>query len=142
MRSTTTITATTRTWTSTEREYLSRRVYLISTNLFISLIRYVDTYRDPRAEAGEEDFSEQDKKRPWWAFWRGGKSGYARASLSDFETPGDWLNTDIREGLSSMEVERRRKYSGWNELSAEKENMLIKFIGFFRGPILYGSCCC
>ncbi|KAI2785263.1 plasma membrane H+-ATPase [Daldinia loculata] len=102
-----------------------------------ALIRYVDTYRDPRAEAGEEDFSEQDKKRPWWAFWRGGKSGYARASLSDFETPGDWLNTDIREGLSSMEVERRRKYSGWNELSAEKENMLIKFIGFFRGPILY-----
>ena len=37
-----------------------------------------------------------------------------------------------------MEVERRRKYSGWNELTTEKENMLLKFLGFFRGPILYG----
>ena len=36
-----------------------------------------------------------------------------------------------------MEVERRRKSSGWNELSTEKENMILKFIGFFRGPILY-----
>ena len=105
-----------------------------------SLIRYVDTYRDANAEVGEEeDFSQQNQNRPWWAFWRGGKSGYARASLSDFETPSDWLNTDIRDGLSSTEVERRRKFSGWNELSTEKENMLLKFIGFFRGPILYGS---
>lgn len=37
-----------------------------------------------------------------------------------------------------MEVERRRKFSGWNELTTEKENMLLKFVGFFRGPILYG----
>ncbi|KAI8966791.1 plasma membrane H+-ATPase [Daldinia sp. FL1419] len=102
-----------------------------------ALIRYVDTYRDPNAEGAEEDFSEQEQKRPWWAFWMGGKSGYARASLSDFETPVDWLNTDIKEGLSSMEVERRRKYAGWNELATEKENMLLKFIGFFRGPVLY-----
>lgn len=36
-----------------------------------------------------------------------------------------------------MEVERRRKTAGWNELSTEKENMILKFIGFFRGPILY-----
>ncbi|KAI6092518.1 plasma membrane H+-ATPase [Hypoxylon rubiginosum] len=102
-----------------------------------ALVRYVDTYRDTNAEVGEEDFSQQDEKRPWWAFWRGGKSGYAKASLSDFETPSDWLNIDIRDGLSSMEVERRRKFTGWNELSTEKENMLLKFIGFFRGPVLY-----
>ncbi len=104
-----------------------------------SLVRYVDTYRDANAEVGEEDFSQQNEKRPWWAFWRGGKTGYTEASLTDFETPTDWLNTDIRDGLSSMEVERRRKYTGWNELSTEKENMLLKFIGFFRGPVLYGS---
>lgn len=36
-----------------------------------------------------------------------------------------------------MEVERRRKSTGWNELTTEKENMILKFIGFFRGPILY-----
>ncbi|KAI0177707.1 plasma-membrane proton-efflux P-type ATPase [Pestalotiopsis sp. NC0098] len=106
---------------------------------YTALVRYVDTYRDPNATegAGEEDFGTDSKPRPWWAFWRGGKAGYSAASLSSFETPTDWLTTDIREGLNDMEVERRRKYTGWNELSAEKENMLLKFIGFFRGPVLY-----
>lgn len=100
-----------------------------------ALIRYVDTYRDPNAEgAGEEDFDHVAVKKPWWAFWR---SGAVAASKSDFETPSDWLKTDIKEGLDAMEVERRRKFAGWNELSTEKENMLLKFIGFFRGPVLY-----
>ena len=45
----------------------------------------------------------------------------------------------MKQGLSGLEVERRRKQSGWNELSAEKENMLLKFIGFFQGPVLYGK---
>ncbi|KAH8653431.1 plasma membrane H+-ATPase [Xylariales sp. PMI_506] len=104
-----------------------------------ALVRFVDTYRDPRAaeEVVEEDFSAQSKPRPWWAFWRGGKAGYSAASKSDFETPSDWLSTDLQEGLNDMEVERRRKYAGWNELVTEKENMLLKFIGFFQGPVLY-----
>ncbi|KAI1842294.1 hypothetical protein JX265_009710 [Neoarthrinium moseri] len=105
-----------------------------------ALVRYVDTYRDPNAaaESGEEDFAEQSKPRPWWAFWRGGKAGYASASSkSDFQTPSDWVNTDLRDGLNDLEVERRRKFSGWNELTTEKENMLKKFIGFFQGPVLY-----
>jgi hypothetical protein len=46
----------------------------------------------------------------------------------------------MREGLNPMEVERRRRMTGWNELAAEKENMLLKFVGFFRGPVLYGEC--
>jgi H+-transporting ATPase len=104
------------------------------------LIRYIDTYRDPHAEGAEEEFGREDKPRPWWAFWRGGKSGYAAAaSKSAFETPSDWVTTDLRQGLNDMEVERRRKFSGWNELSTEKENMLLKFIGFFQGPVLYGK---
>ncbi len=105
-----------------------------------SLVRYVDTYRDPNADAeGEEELEEgSGKRRPWYAFWRAGKSEQSRGKLSDFETPSDWLNTDVGHGLEPAEVERRRKYSGWNELTTEKENMLLKFIGFFRGPILYG----
>jgi H+-transporting ATPase len=75
--------------------------------------------------------------KPWWAFWRSNKKGATR-SLSDFVTPDDWLTTHIRVGLDPAEVERRRKYTGWNELTSEKENMFLKFIGFFRGPILYG----
>ena len=78
-----------------------------------------------------------DDKVPWYAFWR--SKGGAGRSLSDFETPTDWLNTDIRRGLDTMEVERRRKHTGWNELVTEKENMFLKFVGFFQGPILYGT---
>ncbi|EJT78802.1 hypothetical protein GGTG_03900 [Gaeumannomyces tritici R3-111a-1] len=102
---------------------------------YSALVRFVDTYRDPNADEGEEDFEDEAvKSAPWWAFW---KPKGATRSLSDFQTPGDWLKTDLRGGLDSLEVERRRKYSGWNELTTEKENMVLKFFGFFRGPILY-----
>ncbi|KAK8076558.1 plasma membrane ATPase [Apiospora phragmitis] len=105
---------------------------------YSALVRFVDTYRDPNAETEEEeDFSSEGKKAPWWAFWKSGKSGANTASKSDFQTPAEWVKTDIHKGLDNLEVERRRKQSGWNELSAEKENMLLKFIGFFRGPVLY-----
>jgi H+-transporting ATPase len=101
------------------------------------LIKYIDTYRDPHAElGGEEEEVVPSKPKPWWAFWKSSDSG--TAGFTTFETPADWLNTNIRDGLDSLEVERRRKFAGWNELTTEKENMLLKFIGFFRGPILYG----
>jgi magnesium-transporting ATPase (P-type) len=101
-------------------------------------VRYIDTYRDPRAEVEEEENGD-DKKRPWWKF---GSAKDGKKSLSDFVTPDDWLKTHITDGLDSMEVERRRRYTGWNELTTEKENMFLKFIGFFRGPILYGRLPC
>lgn len=97
-----------------------------------SLVRYIDTYRDPNAEVEIEEET-VEKKKPWWK--GGGAAGGKK--FSDFVTPTDWLNTELRDGLNTMEVERRRKSAGWNELSTEKENMIIKFIGFFRGPILY-----
>jgi H+-transporting ATPase len=128
---------TTLTWTNIGREYKSRLGTSPLANNAGSLVRYIDTYRDPRAEVeGEEDLMEA-KKRPWWAF--GGKGKANHKNLSDFETPADWLNTHVNEGLDSMEVERRRKFSGWNELVTEKENMFLKFLGFFQGPILYGT---
>lgn len=70
-------------------------------------------------------------------FWK--KKADGTSGQSAFVTPADWLNTDMKTGLDPMEVERRRKYTGWNELSTEKENMFLKFVGFFRGPILYGK---
>ncbi|KKY39379.1 putative plasma membrane h+-atpase [Diaporthe ampelina] len=97
-----------------------------------ALIRYIDTYRDPNAEVEIEEET-VEKKKPWWK--GGGAAGGKK--FSDFVTPTDWLNTELRDGLNNMEVERRRKSTGWNELTTEKENMILKFIGFFRGPILY-----
>ena len=52
--------------------------------------------------------------------------------------PEEWLITDIKQGLTSDEVEQRRKKTGFNELTTEKENLFIKFLGYFQGPILYG----
>lgn len=49
------------------------------------------------------------------------------------------LEADIKQGISSHEVEQRRKRYGWNEITTEKENLFIKFLGFFTGPVLYGK---
>jgi magnesium-transporting ATPase (P-type) len=104
---------------------------------YASLVRYIDTYRDPRAEVEGEEDEQDEKPAPWYKF--GGKG--AKANLSSFVTPRDWLTTNIDRGLDSAEVERRRKHSGWNELVTEKENLFLKFVGFFQGPILYGAFC-
>ena len=53
--------------------------------------------------------------------------------------PLEWLETDMKTGLTSATVESRRKKTGWNELTTEKENPFLKFLGYFRGPILYGE---
>ncbi|KAJ9294922.1 hypothetical protein DTO271G3_6484 [Paecilomyces variotii] len=102
---------------------------------YTALNRYISTARDKRrgstSEAGGlEDTKE--KKKPWYAFWKKDKDG-----TEGFVCPEEWLDTDIRQGLPSSAVEPRRKKSGWNELATEKENPIIQFIGYFRGPILY-----
>ena len=53
--------------------------------------------------------------------------------------PEEWLDADIKQGIGESEVESRRKRFGWNELTSEKENLFIKFLMFFTGPILYGE---
>jgi H+-transporting ATPase len=45
----------------------------------------------------------------------------------------------MQKGISAAEVQKRRAAFGFNELESPKENLFIKFIGFFRGPILYGE---
>jgi H+-transporting ATPase len=99
-----------------------------------ALVKYIDTYRDPNSEHALLEGPPKEESGSSWAFWKKSKAGN---TFNTFETPGDWLATDIRAGLASMEVQRRRKYAGWNELSTEKENMFLKFVGFFRGPVLY-----
>jgi hypothetical protein len=53
--------------------------------------------------------------------------------------PEEWLGADIRQGITSHDVESRRKKFGWNEITTDKENLFIKFLTFFTGPILYGK---
>ncbi|MCJ1481502.1 plasma membrane H+-ATPase [Schaereria dolodes] len=47
------------------------------------------------------------------------------------------LQTDTRVGLSDAEVLSRRKKFGLNQMKEEKENMILKFLGYFIGPIQF-----
>ncbi|EAL92809.1 hypothetical protein KXW29_005676 [Aspergillus fumigatus] len=101
---------------------------------YTALNRYISTARDGRrgstSSAGARSL--QQKKKPWYAFWRkDAETGGA------FVCPDEWLETDLRTGLASSQIETRRKKGGWNELTTEKTNFFVQFIGYFRGPILY-----
>jgi H+-transporting ATPase len=98
-----------------------------------NLVRYISTYRDGRrgSTASGGGVEEKKKKAPWWNRAKKGQEGQG------FETPDDWLMTDMKAGLTSADVENRRKKTGWNELSTEKENLFLKFLSYFTGPILY-----
>lgn len=106
---------------------------------YADLVRYISTYRDRRfskapSVSGADEAEATEEKKSFFAKLLGKK-----ASNELFEVPEDWLATDIKAGLTTAEVDRRRHKTGYNELMTEKENMLIKFIGYFRGPILYGT---
>ena len=77
-----------------------------------------------------------DKPVPKWKFWAKKKS---TTSGEGFVAPEEWMNTDMHRGLTDADLTPRRKLAGWNELTTEKENLIIKFIGYFRGPILYSK---
>ena len=51
--------------------------------------------------------------------------------------PEEFLQTDTNMGLSDQEVERRRKKFGLNQMKEEKENLILKFLGYFVGPIQF-----
>lgn len=51
--------------------------------------------------------------------------------------PEDMLQTDTRIGLTEQEVLNRRKKYGLNQMKEEKENLILKFLGYFVGPIQF-----
>jgi hypothetical protein len=104
---------------------------------YAALERYISTYREVSSAADDDDNDKKRRKR-WWQFWRGSTEPTHLAKDKKPSAPDAWLETDIHGGLSSAEVAERRKSSGWNELTAESENMFVKFLSYFTGPILYG----
>jgi len=101
-----------------------------------NLVKYISNYRDGRrASIGGSSISLGDEKpRKWYQFGKG-KGG----ADGTFDAPEEWLQTDWKKGLSTAEVESRRKKTGFNELTTEKENLFLKFLSYFTGPILYGK---
>ncbi|KAI5852219.1 hypothetical protein BZA05DRAFT_39028 [Tricharina praecox] len=61
----------------------------------------------------------------------------AVAGSSARPVPEDLLQTDTRIGLTSAEVEQRRRKYGLNQMKEEKENMILKFLMYFVGPIQF-----
>lgn len=49
----------------------------------------------------------------------------------------DLLQTSTRTGLTEAEVATRRKKFGLNQMKEEKENLILKFLGYFVGPIQF-----
>ena len=82
-------------------------------------------------EEGEEE--EGEEVRLWYMPWKKVRKG----NVKEKKVPQDWLRTDIQQGLPSAEVDKRRAAFGWNELQSQDENQILKFISYFRGPILY-----
>lgn len=116
---------------------------------YTTLDRYVSSLRDARrlSTTGEGDGGlPQNNRIPWWAPWRhmsrilSKKKHGSEHSDGDktFLVPGAWLKTNIHDGLSENDVDWRRNKIGWNELTTQRENMFLKFLSYFRGPILYG----
>ncbi|TKX26590.1 plasma membrane ATPase [Elsinoe australis] len=107
---------------------------------YTALQKYISTYRDPKERAEEEaankNAADAGKGKAWWQFWRAGSSPQATGADAGV-VPDEWLETDIKQGLSNTDVESRRKRYGFNEITTDKENLFLKFLGFFQGPILY-----
>ncbi|KAL8276126.1 hypothetical protein RQP46_011475 [Phenoliferia psychrophenolica] len=80
-----------------------------------------------------EDEDEGKTKRVWYMPWKTVKV----KSDKEKKVPEDWLKTDMRQGLSEGDIEGRRKDFGYNELTSPSENQVLKFVSYFRGPILY-----
>ncbi|KAF2826126.1 plasma-membrane proton-e [Ophiobolus disseminans] len=91
---------------------------------------YEEDEEDEDLDALIEELESQD----------GGEADYYEEEEAD--TPGgarvipeELLQTDTRMGLNSAEVLARRKKYGYNQMKEEKENLFVKFLMFFVGPI-------
>ncbi|KAK0553810.1 hypothetical protein OC846_002341 [Tilletia horrida] len=106
---------------------------------YATLLDFIRAQKSSNDEEGDDGITVV-KKRQWPLFWktkevRVNKNGEEEEVAS--KAPAHWLETDFRQGVSEDEVLRRRAQFGYNELEAPSENMLLKFVGFFRGPVLY-----
>ncbi|KAF8330585.1 plasma-membrane proton-e [Cantharellus anzutake] len=99
------------------------------------LLRFVeDEAAKAKARRGDGDSGEEGRyKRLWYAPWKVVKL----ESTIEREAPPEWTETDITTGLPEAEVPSHREGFGYNELESAHENQILKFISYFRGPILY-----
>ncbi|KAI0322629.1 plasma-membrane proton-e [Amylostereum chailletii] len=101
---------------------------------YTRLIKFIDLQaekaRNKRDDATAVDDAGESKV-PWYKFW-------AKAAVQgEQKVPAHWLDTEMTKGLDEHDVVARRAKFGFNELESQRENLFIKFLGFFQGPVLY-----
>ncbi|KAI1392140.1 plasma-membrane proton-e [Hypoxylon trugodes] len=109
-------------------------------NEYEALDRFITNFDAERRASLASGISKQRKKPKWWQFWKSSEGEIVEPEREPGEIgkpPESWLETDIQHGLTTAQVEERRRRFGWNELMAEKENMFAKVLSYFQGPILY-----
>jgi len=134
----------TRTGTAPQMEYgKSEHAAAAETGEYATLIQYIQDSAARKRSGGDEEEGglKTEYKRVWYMPWKKNKIQVDKdgnvVSSGAVKTPESWLDTDMRRGLTEEEAKKRRAVSGWNELEAKRENLIIKFFGFFTGPILY-----
>ncbi|KAI0172465.1 plasma-membrane proton-e [Hypoxylon sp. FL1284] len=108
-------------------------------NEYEALDRFITNFDQERRASLASAQTKKKKPVKWWQFWKpmdaGPEDGLSASEIG--KPPEAWLETDIHQGLSSAQVDERRRRYGWNELTAETENMFAKILSYFQGPILY-----
>ncbi|WFD36103.1 P-type H(+)-exporting transporter [Malassezia cuniculi] len=107
---------------------------------YTDLVNFIRAQKSHAGGEEEEDTGRIITKRDWLMPWktykvRVNKNGEVETLAA--KVPASWLETDIFQGVPESDVPRRRAQFGYNELESPHENQIVKFIGFFRGPILY-----
>lgn len=107
---------------------------------YVALDRYISTFREDGGRPSDEDPNAKARRIPWWKFWKSAPPETEEERPEDKDIfPDSWLDSDIHAGIPDTEIDARRRRMGWNELTSEKENPVMKFLSYFTGPILYGE---
>ncbi|KAI0311632.1 plasma-membrane proton-e [Amylostereum chailletii] len=103
---------------------------------YLRLLKYIDLEAErTKGKGGEGDDAETEAelKRVWYMPWK----KRAVEKEGEVKVPQNWLDTDMAQGLNEEEIVRRRNKVGYNELESPRENPILQFVSYFRGPILY-----
>lgn len=104
------------------------------------LVEFIRAQKQGGGDDEEGDETHVERRRNWLTPWkvkevRVNKNGEVEEVAS--KVPASWLETDMQRGISESDVSKRRSMFGFNELESPSENLFLKFLSFFQGPILY-----
>lgn len=124
---------------------------------YTRLLKFIDLEAKKEKHRRDDDGGDggdQEMRRLWYMPW---KKVPVRGTKAR-KVPQTWLETNMTKGLSNSEIDDRRACFGYNELercvdqnlpntpaetliilaNSPRVNPIVQFVGYFRGPILFG----